>query len=60
MRQVQITAGILVLLGVIFSFVFSQYFVLLSGFVGLGLLLSGITGYCGMARLLMNMPWNKK
>lgn len=60
MRQVQITAGILVLLGVIFSFVFSQYFVLLSGFVGLGLLFSGITGYYGMARLLMNMPCNKK
>lgn len=60
MRQVQITAGILVLLGVIFGFAFSRYFVLLSGFVGLGLLLSGITGYCGMARLLMCMPWNRK
>src|SRR3990167_365645 len=48
MRQVQITAGILILLGVIY------------GFVGLGLFLSGITGYCGMARLLMRMPWNKK
>lgn len=60
MRQVQITAGILVLLGVILSFSASFYFILLSGFVGLGLLLSGITGYCGMARLLMRMPWNKK
>lgn len=60
MRQVQITAGILVLLGVIFSFATSPYFILLSAFVGLGLLFSGITGYCGMAKLLMRMPWNKK
>ena len=59
MRQVQITAGILILLGVILSFT-SFYFIFLSGFVGFGLLFSGITGYCGMARLLMHMPWNKK
>lgn len=60
MRQVQITAGILVLLGVILSLAASFYFIFLSGFVGLGLLFSGITGYCGMAKLLMRMPWNKK
>lgn len=59
MRQVQIAAGILVLVGVILSFIASFYFIFLSGFVGLGLLLSGITGYCGMAKLLMKMPWNK-
>lgn len=60
MRQVQIAAGILVLLGVILGFLISFYFILISAFVGLGLLFSGITGYCGMAKLLMHMPWNKK
>jgi hypothetical protein len=31
---------------------------LLSGFVGAGLLQAGITGWCGMANLLLVMPWN--
>ncbi|MBU2674527.1 MAG: rhodanese family protein [Hafnia sp.] len=60
MRQVQISAGTLVLLGVILGYLVNSGFFLLSGFVGAGLLFAGITGYCGMARLLMKMPWNKK
>lgn len=59
MRQVQIIAGSLILIGVILSFFISPYFSLLSGFVGLGLLFAGITGYCGMANLLMHLPYNK-
>ncbi|PLM19864.1 hypothetical protein CWN58_26810, partial [Klebsiella quasipneumoniae] len=34
-------------------------FFLLSGAVGAGLTFSGITGFCGMARLLAIMPWNR-
>lgn len=59
MRQVQIIAGFLILLGVILGFVISPYFALLSGFVGAGLLFAGITGYCGMANILMLLPYNK-
>ncbi|TPD31055.1 DUF2892 domain-containing protein, partial [Escherichia coli] len=33
---------------------------LLSGFVGAGLLIAGISGFCGMARLLDKMPWNQQ
>ncbi|MDA6077115.1 rhodanese family protein [Edwardsiella anguillarum] len=33
---------------------------LLSAFVGAGLLFAGISGFCGMARLLMKMPWNRR
>lgn len=58
MRQVQMIAGFLVLVGVILGALFSPWFYLLSGFVGAGLMFAGITGYCGMAVMLMKCPWN--
>ena len=60
MRQVQITAGSLVLLGVALGFLVAPGFFLLSGFVGAGLTLAGATGFCGMAKLLALMPWNRR
>ena len=59
LRQVQIGAGSLVLIGVILSFTVNSQWALLSGFAGAGLLFAGITGWCGMAELLARMPWNK-
>ena len=59
MRQVQIVAGFLILLGVVLAFIVSPYFSLLSGVVGAGLMFAGISGYCGMANLLMLLPYNK-
>lgn len=59
MRQVQITAGSLVLLGVILGFTVSPWFFALSGFVGAGLAFAGISGTCAMASLLALMPWNR-
>jgi rhodanese-related sulfurtransferase len=59
MRQVQIAAGSLVLLGVILSQAVAPGWIWLSGFVGAGLTFAGISGFCGMARLLAAMPWNK-
>lgn len=60
MRQVQIAAGALVLLGVILGYGVAPGFFLISGVVGAGLLFAGISGFCGMARLLMKMPWNRR
>lgn len=60
MRQVQIAAGSLALLGVILGYAVNSAFFLLSGFVGAGLILAGLTGFCGMARLLDKMPWNRR
>lgn len=60
MRQVQIAAGSLVVLGVLLGAAASPWFYLLSGFVGAGLMTAGITGFCGMARLLKVMPWNRR
>jgi hypothetical protein len=33
--------------------------VLLSGFVGLGLIVAGATGFCPMVIMLAKMPWNQ-
>lgn len=60
MRQVQIAAGGLVLLGLLLALLFSPWFALLSAFVGAGLLLAGVTGYCGMAKLLERLPYNRR
>jgi rhodanese-related sulfurtransferase len=59
MRQVQIAAGSLVLLGVILSQTVAPGWIWLSGFVGAGLVFAGVSGFCGMARLLAAMPWNR-
>lgn len=58
-RQVQIGAGSIALLGFILGITVSPGFHVLSGFVGAGLVVAGLTGFCGMARILMKMPWNK-
>lgn len=60
MRQVQIAAGSLVLLGVILGFTAHPAFFALSGAVGGGLVFAGVSGFCGMARLLALMPWNRR
>ncbi|MGA2565381.1 MAG: rhodanese family protein [Pseudolabrys sp.] len=60
MRQVQIAAGSLVLLGVVLGAFVAPGFYALSGFVGAGLLIAGASGFCGMARLLAAMPWNRR
>lgn len=59
MRQVQIAAGSLVLLGLIGSQMLAPAWIALSWFVGAGLVFAGISGVCGMARLLAMMPWNR-
>ena len=60
MRQVQIAAGSLILLGVVLGFLVAPAWFALSGFVGAGLVFAGVTGFCGMAHLLARMPWNRE
>ena len=59
MRQVQIVAGSLVLAGVLLGWLVSLYFFGLAAFVGAGLTFAGISGFCGMAKLLAFLPWNR-
>ena len=60
MRQVQITAGGLVLIGVLLGTFVAPGFFGLSAFVGAGLMFAGVTGWCGMANVLRVMPWNRR
>jgi rhodanese-related sulfurtransferase len=59
MRQTFIAAGALVLIGVILTQFAHHIFIVIPFGVSLGLLFSGITGWCGMALVLGKMPWNK-
>ena len=59
-RQVQITAGSLVLAGVVLGFAVAPAWFGLAGFVGAGLVFAGVSGTCAMASLLQAMPWNRR
>lgn len=58
-RQVRIAAGSLVLLGVLAGAFIQPAFLILSGFVGAGLIFAGVTDWCGMGLLIARMPWNR-
>lgn len=57
-RQVRIAAGLFIVLGVLLAQIGFPSAIYLSAFVGLGLMFSGITDTCGMARVLSLLPWN--
>lgn len=59
MQQVQIVAGSLILTGALLAWLVHPAFLAVDGFVGIGLVFAGVTGFCGMARLLGLMPWNR-
>jgi glyoxylase-like metal-dependent hydrolase (beta-lactamase superfamily II) len=58
-RQVQLIAGLLVLAGVTLGTFVSTWFLAIAAFFGAGLTFAGATGTCGLALLLMKMPWNR-
>ncbi len=58
-RQVRFVAGLFVLTGILLSLI-SPWFVLISGFIGAGLMFSAITDTCGMGMMLARMPWNQR
>lgn len=60
MRQVQIAAGLLVLIGILLGTTVAAPFYVIAAFVGAGLTFAGSTGWCGMAKLLGLMPWNRR
>lgn len=58
-RQVQITAGTLVLAGALIGTFIHPAGYALSGLIGAGLIFAGASGWCGMANVLAAMPWNR-
>ncbi|MFA5155918.1 MAG: MBL fold metallo-hydrolase [Candidatus Omnitrophota bacterium] len=59
-RQIRIIAGSVVLLGISLCWLLHWAFIFIPIFVSCGLLYSGITDNCLMAKLLMQLPYNKK
>jgi rhodanese-related sulfurtransferase len=60
MRQVQIVAGFLVFTGTVLGAFVSPWFLILSGFVGAGLVFAGVTNTCAMGMLLAKLPYNQR
>ncbi len=58
-RQVQITIGALLVLKVFFGFTVNELFFAAIPIIGAGLIVSGLTRWCGMAQLIARMPWNR-
>ena len=58
-RQLQLTVGSLVVVGVLLSVLVNAHWIWLSGFVGAGLMMAGATGFCPMRILIARMPWNQ-
>jgi len=58
-RQVQIAVGSLLVLKVLLGFSVHELFFALVAMIGIGLIVAGTTRWCGMARLIAQMPWNR-
>jgi rhodanese-related sulfurtransferase len=58
-RQVRLAAGLLVIAGVTLALTTALPWIHLAGFVGAGLTMAGLTGFCPMANLLAALPWNR-
>jgi sulfur dioxygenase len=58
-RQVQLIAGSMVLTGTALGTLVHPWFLAISAFFGAGLTFAGATGTCGLALLLLKMPWNR-
>lgn len=58
-QQMQLVAGTMAITGTVLALVVNPAWVMLSGFVGLGLIVAGATGFCPMVTMLAKMPWNQ-
>ncbi|WP_109077328.1 YgaP family membrane protein [Aggregatibacter kilianii] len=59
-RQVLIVVGSLVLCGVLLGYFISPKWFILSGIIGIGMVFSGVSGFCSLLKILPLCPWNKK
>jgi rhodanese-related sulfurtransferase len=58
-RQVRLTAGVIVLLGLLLGLVVHPAFQLISAGIAGGLVFSALTNTCGMAAMLAKLPHNR-
>ncbi|MBL6665093.1 MAG: rhodanese-like domain-containing protein [Rickettsiales bacterium] len=59
-RQTQLGISVIILTGLLLYYISSNsYYLALPLLAGIGLLNAGLTGWCGLAKLMSKMPWNK-
>jgi rhodanese-related sulfurtransferase len=58
-RQVQLAVGVMLLVTLALAVMAHPGFVWLVAVPGVGLTIAGLTGFCGLARILARMPWNR-
>lgn len=58
-RQVRLTAGLLILLGIALACSVNANWMFFSAFVALGMVFSAVTNTCGLGQMLGLMPWNR-
>lgn len=59
-RQVMIAAGSIIVVSLALAYAVSPWFGGVTLFMGCGLTFAGISGWCGLAKLLERMPWNAR
>jgi len=59
-RQVQIVAGSITFIGTMLGLFVAPVYFIIPAFIGVGLVFAGVSGFCGMARVLMLAPWNRR
>ena len=58
-RQTQIAVGVLILVLLTKGMLLHPLFYALTGLLGIGLIVAGVTARCGLASVLARMPWNR-
>jgi rhodanese-related sulfurtransferase len=58
-RQVHIAVGLISGAGAVLALTVNPHFAFVPLLTGCGLLVAGLTGFCGLALLLAKMPWNR-
>ena len=59
-RQVHLSIGLAVLIFSLLGYFVNPAFALGAAFFGAGLVNAGLTGWCGLAKLVAKMPWNRQ
>ena len=59
-RVIWLVAGSIILLSLALAYFFSPYWLLLTAFVGINLIIFAVTGFCIMANLLVKAGFKSK
>jgi len=58
-KQVQLAIGLLLVTASILGILLSPAWFFMTGLIGAGLTVAGLTGFCGLALVMAKMPWNQ-